>query len=66
MKRNGRIVAHSLVITECHDPACGPHFVGLDRFDNPICELVMAHDRMPVLIAELQKMYDRKIAEQSH
>jgi hypothetical protein len=56
--------AHHFDLTECSDPACGPHIIAYDDDSKPICEIVVARAMVPTVIAAMQAMLYRKVTEE--
>ncbi len=53
-----RVVANSFVIVHCPDPKCGLHFIGLDKNDKAICELVITHENGLAVLTEIMSMIE--------
>jgi hypothetical protein len=56
--------AHHFDLTQCSDPACGPHIIAYDDDSKPICEIVVARAMVPTIIAAMQAMLYRKVTEE--
>ena len=55
--------AYSFELTMCGDPRCGPHIIGKDIKDRPICEIVMDRQQGIAFIAALQALLYAKAVD---
>jgi hypothetical protein len=53
-------------VYSCGDPNCGPHIIGFDDDNEPMCELVLGRAQLPSFIEHMQMHLDGRVPHGRH